>query len=128
MKTSSITDEMLQRMSPQERAKLSMQTASEAMDKFTAKSEGELQKQIRSLLSLRGVWFFQARMDKRTTGTPGTPDFLMNGWAMEVKHGTGKLSEDQIKCHEAMRKSGWKVYVVRNMEEVRATINCNQTT
>ena len=123
MKTSQVTDEMLSRMSPEERAKLlGAQTAEEAQAKFAARSEGELQKQIANYCRLKGIWFYQSRFNKAHTGMPGTPDFLMCGYALEVKHGKGKLSEDQIKCHDAMRKSGWCITTVDTYNDAIAFI------
>ena len=107
MKTSQVTEAILSRMSKAERAKMpGVQTADEAQSRFKARSERELQNQIAQYLRLKGIWFHTARMDKKTTAQVGTPDFLMCGYALEVKHDKGKLSDEQIKCHDAMRRSG----------------------
>jgi len=123
MKTSQVTEAILSRMSKAERAKMpGVQTAEEAQAKFAARSERELQNQIAQYLRLKGIWFFQARMDKPTSGQVGTPDFLMNGYALEVKFEKGKLSDEQIECHDRMRKSGWLVSTVNTFEDARNAI------
>jgi hypothetical protein len=124
MKVSAITEGILRCISTAERRKLGKAgvTAEEAQEKFVAKSERELQGQIAGLLRIRGIWFHSARMDRKTTGQVGTPDFLLalNGRpvALEAKHAKGKLSPEQIKTHEVMRRNGWRVEVVRSLGDV----------
>lgn len=114
----------LEKMDPAERRKLGKagMTAEEATEKQIAKSERDLQNQIASWLSLNNIWFTRSAMNKRTTNTVGTPDFLLavNGRAigLEVKFGAGKLRPEQENAITAMSKNGWCVAVVRSLPEV----------
>ena len=51
-------------------------TPAEARAAAVAKDERELQRQIAAYLRLRGIWHTQSRMDRRTSNTVGTPDFV----------------------------------------------------
>jgi hypothetical protein len=88
-----------------------------------AKTERYLQEQIANLLRQRGIWFGRAKLNKRSTYTPGAPDFLFmwNGraYAFECKIAKGKLEEHQLICHEHMRRNGWLVFVVRSLKEAQ---------
>src|ERR1043165_8946289 len=80
-------------------------TAEEAIAAYEAKSERELQRQIVSLLRLKGIEPIVSRMDKRTSNNIGTPDILFavigsyrasdTACAWEVKLPGRDLSEDQ---------------------------------
>ena len=63
-------------------------------------------------------------MHRRRTGTKGAPDFLFSvdgrSCAIEAKFGDGETSPDQDKAIAAMRANGWRVAVVRSLEEVIA--------
>lgn len=75
--TGPLPDNILKRMSPQDRPKgPAGMTAEECAAKSTAKAEKELQQQIRALLDRLGIWYHWSRMDKKTTCRKGTPDFL----------------------------------------------------
>jgi len=97
-------------------------TAGEAWEKFTAKSERELQKLIASYLMQRGIVFCRPAMHKRSTITTGWPDFTfaVNGQAcaIEAKFSGGRLSADQERAIEEMRRNGWKVAVVYSLAGV----------
>jgi hypothetical protein len=102
-------------------------TGEEAQASFIAKSEGDIHKQIKNLLNLRGIWFCHSRMDKPTTQRKGVPDFMfaLSGiaTAFEVKYGKGKRCDEQIAVHEAMTRNGWQVYTVRSLDEARDILN-----
>lgn len=128
MKVSAITEGILRCISTAERRKLGKVgvTAEEAQEKFVAKSERELQGQIANLFRQRGLWFCQSRMDRPTTQRKGVPDFLLVcanvPLAIEVKFQKGKLSPEQIATHEHMSRNGWRVHVVRSVEEARGIL------
>lgn len=86
------------------------------------KNEKQFQEQVAALLRNRGIVFQRSRMDCKTTGTVGMPDFLfaVNGkpCALECKMPAGIVSEDQRRCIEGMRENGWDVRVVRSIDEV----------
>lgn len=98
--------------------------AARIRSKADLKAERDLQNQIASWLRLHDIWTDWDAMNKRRTGTKGTPDFLfsLNGCAcaLEAKFGDGKTSPDQDKAIAAMRANGWRVAVVRSLEEVIA--------
>lgn len=52
---------------------------------------------------------------------PGIPDFIFLKpvlWAIELKHGKGKLSESQKQLHKIWQGDGIKVFVCYNAQEV----------
>lgn len=124
--TGPIPENIRRLMPPETRKELNAPTIAEAQAKTDAKLERELQKQIANYLRQRDIWFAWQRMDRKATGTKGQPDFLcvINGYpvALEVKTLRGKLSPDQEHCHAAMRASGWLVYVVRSVAEVKELV------
>lgn len=105
-------------------------TSDEALTKAIARSERDLQGQIANWLNLKGIWFSQSRMDKKTTTRVGTPDFLLcftemvgtvefrRPTALEVKFGTGSLSIEQEQTKRRMEANGWRYHVVRSLVEV----------
>jgi hypothetical protein len=98
-------------------------TNQEIDEQVQAKTERYLQQQIANLLRQRDIWFGRAKINKRSTYTPGSPDFLFmwNGraYAFECKMAKGKVEENQLICHEHMRRNGWLVFVVRSLTEAR---------
>lgn len=57
----------------------------------------------------------------------GVPDYVVNAagktYYFEFKSEKGKLSENQIKCHESLKKQGFEVYVIRNEQEFKNVIH-----
>lgn len=133
MKTSILPDNILRAMSKADRAPMGKVgvTTREAHEIREARTERELQKQISNLLRLHGIWFAQSRFDRKTTNVVGTPDFLFSvvtaaGYsvpvAWEIKTATGRLGEDQERCHAAMRKNGWRVEVIRSYDDAMLSL------
>lgn len=117
-----LPNHFLEKIDPKDRPKgKAGMTAAEALAKAEAKSERDIQNQIANWLLLHGVWFTRSAMNKRTTNTLGTPDFLLavNGRAigLEVKFGAGKLRPEQENAITEMGKNGWCVAVVRSLPE-----------
>lgn len=110
-------------MSPEDRQPLgkAAMTNEDAQASLAARKEKQLQENIAALLRLRNIWFMRQRMDRRTTGTLGAPDFLfsVNGeaCAFEVKLPSAHLTDEQFACHIAMRTNGWIVFVVHSEAE-----------
>lgn len=96
-------------------------TNEEAQAKLDGRREKELQENIASLLRQRDIVFFWQRMDRKTTGTVGWPDFTFSvggkACAFEVKLPKGHLTGEQMQMHIAMMKNGWLVRVVRSEQE-----------
>lgn len=92
-----------------------------------SKLEKEIQSEIASLLRRNEIWFSSSRMDRKTTNTRGTPDFLfsINGHAiaLEVKAKSGVISEEQCKTRTQMIANGWSHFIVRSYEEALEVIN-----
>ena len=56
----------------------------------------------------------------------GVPDLIFikpTIWAMELKHGKGRLSEAQIKLHEKWKTINISIFVVYNQEDVINSLN-----
>lgn len=125
-----IPNNILRAIDPAERRRMGKgaRTWDEVETAREAKSEKELQSQIANLLNQRDIWFSRSRMDRRATVTKGQPDFLfalITRWglpipmAFEVKIGKAEPTAEQIECHAHMRRNGWRVYVVRSLEQAR---------
>ncbi len=99
--TAILPNNILRRMDPADRAKLGKagRTAAEVLERGEARAERELQRQIEQWLGLKGYPFYRQRMDRRTTGKVGTPDFLVcvrgRFVAIECKVGRRELTEAQ---------------------------------
>lgn len=96
-------------------------TNEDAQASLTARKEKQLQENIAALLRLRNIWFMRQRMDRKTTGTLGAPDFIfaVNGkaCAFEVKLPGEKPTDEQVRCHIAMCANGWFVRLVHSEAE-----------
>ena len=118
-----LPNHFLEKMDPAERRKLGKagMTAAEALAKAEAKSEGDIQKQISNWLLLHSIAFYRAAMHKKTTGRVGWPDFTfaINGLAcaVEVKFGNSDPKPAQKETMRAMKANGWRVAVVRSLQE-----------
>lgn len=118
-------------MSPEAKVTLGKagMTAEDAMASFVAKTEKALQDEIGKFLNLRGIVFMRQRMDKRTTGTLGWPDFTMcvhhsvegtrTPLSYEVKLPGKNLDPDQKTCIKKMLANGWAVYLVRSVAQAK---------
>lgn len=118
-------------MTPEQRDAFGIETYEQLQTKVQTYNERKLHKDIQQLLNLKGIVFFEQRMDKRSRGPKGWPDFVFTvhrngdptlqpiakGW--ECKTGTGKLSSEQVKMIEQMEcpPNGWNVTVIRSLQE-----------
>lgn len=116
----------LKRMRPEDRAKLGKagMTAEEAEAAFVARTESELQIQIKTMLNRNGIKVVRSRMDKRTTTEKGTPDliFAVNGQpiAWEVKMPGKKPTAEQVETMRDMTANGWRCSVVESYDQALA--------
>jgi len=113
-------------MDPADRKRLGKAgiTMKEAIEKAEVKQEKDLHEQIVAYLEQHhGVKVGHARMDKKSTFTEGWPDltFSINGkaCALELKVGKKKPEPEQMACMSDMLVDGWRVQVVRSLEEVK---------
>lgn len=126
-----LPNRILESLDPTERAKLGKagMTAKENIEAGELRSEKDLQKLIANELLRRGIWFTRSAMNKRTTNTVGTPDFLFaiggRACAVEVKFGNGQVRTEQRLAMSEMKLNGWAVEVVRSFEEFRDFLKAN---
>jgi len=56
----------------------------------------------------------------------GFPDLMVIAggevWFLEVKSARGRLSDAQIDTHDILRRQGFRVYVVRSIDDVQAIL------
>lgn len=127
MKPCELPDHMLKLMKASDRKTLHLQTSDEAMAKWVAKSEKDLQNAIGNLLRLRGIWFDQDSMAHRRKGTKSAPDFQFPycgkfvGW--EVKHDGGKLDAGQAKVRDKILSQGGEWRLITNLPAAMAHLD-----
>lgn len=133
MNPTQLPDNVLKRMSPADRKRLgkSGRTGDDCKRDQEHVSEREIHRQIEQWLNSKGIVYRHDRMDRKTTGTVGWPDFtfvwtegttVVNRmqWAIgvEVKVPGGKCSQEQLYCHALMGLNGWRVFVVHSLAEI----------
>ena len=123
----------------QRRFSRSGKTPAEAREHAMAKDERELQRQIANYLRLHGIWFTQSRMDRRTSNTVGTPDFIFcyrgRFVAWEVKCPWAKaLRPEQANARDSIIEAGgeWRLVTTlaegkEHLEEISSTGTPNKT-
>lgn len=118
-----IPEHILKRLPADVRAKMGKagRTMKECLEVAEARSEKELQEQIKSYLDRKSIYYVWSRMDRKTTNAKGTPDFLIckegRFIGIECKTATGKQSEDQIKAQFQIEMSGGAYHLVRSYRE-----------
>ena len=141
MKAVVLPETFLRCVKPEDREKLKLGlTAEEFMAKGAAKNERDLQRQIVSLLRLKGIEPNVSRMDKRKTDAVGWPDITFavgkqhdiypNAYdgtyacAWEIKHGDGKLSteQQQMALRLSSKPNCWRHRVIRSVDEAMAEL------
>lgn len=97
------------------------------IEKANGQLEKELQKDMAQYLGMKGICFFRQRMDRKTSGTVGWPDFTfsINGraCAVEAKVGSNDLDPEQMSVIAKMINNGWKVAVVRDLAQLKAFLD-----
>lgn len=124
-----LPERILKLMTPAERKKLGKagRTMEDIGAEQAAKSESELQSQLKSLLALRHITFLSPRFGKASGILPGWPDitFAHHGipclW--EVKIGKNDLQEVQAALRPILERNGWRYAVIRSLDEGRAFLN-----
>ena len=132
MKVADLTDKM-RAMLPQDAKKdlgAHGMTLEEVLGKRAVKTEREIHEQIGQWLNSKGVVYQHERMDKKTRGKVGWPDFTFS-WvgslsgiplafpvAVEVKRPGEQPTQDQYRMHDRMSKNGWTVFVVHSFAEL----------
>lgn len=89
--------------------------------KKPVQKESELQKRVTQLLRLKAITFMVPVFGRKTRMTVGWTDitFAIRGQACgwELKTGTNQLSADQKALHEKLTAEGWKISVIRSLED-----------
>jgi hypothetical protein len=101
-------------------------TLVEVFTKERAKNERQLQDSIAAYLRLREIPFYQARMDRKTTGKVGWPDFTFpycgRFVALEAKLPGEMPTSEQNGVLLALMKQGAYVKIVHSLAEAVACI------
>ncbi len=130
-----VPESWLRCMSPEDRKAMGKagMTAEEAIAKFTAKSEKQLQSQIVNLLRLKGIEVCWHRTDKKSAATVGWPDLTFCvriddyppfPCAWEIKFGDGELSDDQRRMAIRLQSppNYWQWREVRSVDQALALL------
>lgn len=101
-------------------------TPDECRQKWERGEEAKLQGLVANFLNLRGIYFETDRMDRKTSGKRGRPDFRIcyrGRWvAVECKAEGGKLSHEQTQTLAAIRKSGGVAIVAFGLPAVQEAL------
>lgn len=109
----------------------------EIVKETEVKNERQLHREIGNLLRLKGVFFVESRMDRKTTTQVGVPDFLFSvlvwiedkltqttieipqAQAWELKVNGRPLDPEQQKAFETMsaKPNGWSCRVIRSVDQ-----------
>jgi len=119
-----VSEGFLQSLPEAERKKLGRAgiTRAEAIAKYRAGQEKQLQDDVTRWLNLHQIYFNSDRMDKKTSGKKGRADFrccVMGHWiSFECKTAAGTLSKEQAEDAARLRKSGGTFVVVFSLQDV----------
>lgn len=136
MNPNALPENVLRRMSLEDRKSLGKhgRTAKEIQTEQAEVSEKEIHRQIDQWLRSKDIVFQHERMDGKTRGTVGWPDFTFV-WKIEVLPGPNGIlgiypigcevkrpgevpTPEQLDCHDRMRKNGWTILVVHSLQEL----------
>lgn len=89
--------------------------------------EADIQDPFAAWLTGQGIYFIQARRDRRSTIKVGHPDFsifLPGGKTLfiETKRPGGKTRPSQVACIEKLRAAGFAAHVVDDLEKCKALV------
>jgi hypothetical protein len=116
-------------MPPEERKRLGRMgmTNEEARARFVSGQEHKLQALIHNYLQLKGIYYESDRMDKRTSGKKGRPDFrcCFNGYfvALEAKADGETLTAEQAREANRIRANGGKYAVCYTLQDAIQALN-----
>jgi len=135
-----LPEKVLRMIDPTERKKLGTgyATASETASRVQLYNERKLHSQIRQLLHLKGIVFFESRMDKRSHGTVGWPDFTFAvllqkpnkadptnvtcvpvpiAWEVKIPGGKPTPEQQEMLWRVQKEPNAWRVVVIRSLEQ-----------
>ena len=123
-----LPDNILRRMRPKDRPQGNAgRTADECRERWRSGEEKKLQAVIANFLTLKGIYFEWDRMDKRTSGKKGRPDFRLcyrgRFIAVECKASGGILSREQAITMSEIRNNGGVAVVAYGLPDVLLALN-----
>lgn len=129
MKMNSVLpDAFLKCLPMSERRKLGQMTAEEAVLKQEVKSERHLQRQIVSLLRLRGIEPLVPTFGKKTRLTIGWPDItfaaygIPSVWEIKLPGAKRSLEQEQMAARLSSPPNSWRYRIIRNVDEALAEL------
>jgi hypothetical protein len=123
-----LPENILKLMDPKDRAFLGKggRTAAEAQQTFQSGEEKKLQSLIANYLNLQEIYFETDRMDRKTSGAKGRPDFRIcyrGRWiAVECKAQGGQLSKEQASTLDRIRQCGGVAIVAFGLDAVQQAL------
>ena len=129
-----LNENLLKHMTPKARAEEAMRaghanagrTADECREIWQRGEEKKLQGLISNFLNMRDIYFETDRMDRKTSGAKGRPDFRIcyrGRWvAVECKAEGGQLSREQAATIERIRKAGGVCIVAFGLPAVQEAL------
>jgi hypothetical protein len=123
--TGILPENILSKMDPKDREALGQKTNKDRRAEAIAKDEREIQKQVAGYLRLLNLWHDQDAMNKKRTGTVGTPDFIFpykgTFIAWECKTAWARsLRPEQAKTREAIIAQGGQWRLITSLSEAQA--------
>lgn len=122
-------ENILRCLTPDKRRELGQKNKAEVMAAGEIASERELQKQIKSYLSYKGVEVFDQRMDKRTRGKTGQPDFLFayhgiaHAWEIKLPGRNLEPHQAQMAVRLMSPPNLWRHQTVTSLEQAKSLID-----
>jgi Nuclease-related domain len=98
----------------------------EAQEKFKAGEERKFQAEVANYLVLHRIYFRKDRMDKKTRGKQGEPDFIVcyrgRFLGIECKTIAGKMSGEQVKAMADIIRSGGSFCMAKSLSDVQGVL------
>jgi hypothetical protein len=118
-------DSFTSKMAPKDRPK-GWLSGKDAQEKFKAGEERKLQGEIANYLHLHRIYCRSDRMDKKTRGKKGEPDFTVcyRGifLGIECKTDVGKMSGEQVKVMADIIRSGGCFLMAKSLSDVQGML------
>jgi hypothetical protein len=116
-----LPDSVISKMNPKDRPR-GWVSGEEAQRRFKRGEEKNLQRLVANWLNLQGIYYEQERMDKRTSGKVGRPDFrcCVKGKfvAIECKAEGCKLTDEQVHEFSRIHMSGGVTLIAWSLQDV----------
>lgn len=123
-----LPDKILRHMSETDRKSLGKAglTREDCEKKAALRNERDLHRIVAAYLTLKGIEVFRQRMDKRSRGPVGWPDFTFAAKGVpvvwELKLPGQKLSDEQELMGQNLKKNGWRHAVIRSLDDAKRAL------